>query len=112
MSIAIYDATRNYRRIGHADLRNQLTRSASSMASNIVEGAGSSTNEDFARFLDHSIKSANETEGHLLTARDLRLMSEELWKRFTDETVEIRKMTYSYRNKVRASAKDKRKRRD
>ena len=53
--------------------------------------------KEFARFLDMSIKSANETEGHLLKARDLDLLSSEEWRAFTAQTVEIRKMTYSYR---------------
>ena len=50
-----------------------------------------------SRFLDMSIKSANETEGHLLKARDLDLFSPDEWQSFTAETIEIRKMTYSYR---------------
>jgi len=50
-----------------------------------------------------SIKSANETEGHLLTARDLALFSLDEWEKFTAETIEIRKMTYGYRKKLLAS---------
>ena len=58
---------------------------------------------EFARFLDMSIKSANETEGDLLTARDLALFSLDEWEKFTAETIEIRKMTYGYRKKLLAS---------
>jgi four helix bundle protein len=50
-----------------------------------------------------SIESANETEYHLLVARDLDLFSVEEWERYTAETIEIRKMTYSYRKKVVSS---------
>ena len=53
-----------------------------------------------------SIKSANETEGHLLTARDLDLFTLDERQRFTTETIEIRKMTYSYRKKLLASEKE------
>jgi hypothetical protein len=53
-----------------------------------------------ARYLDVSIKSANETEYHLLESRDFSLISSEDWQRFTAETIEIRKMTYGYRKKV------------
>ena len=57
-----------------------------------------------------SIKSANETEGHLLKARDLDLFSPNEWQGFTGEVIEIRKMTYSYRrtmlaNDAKANAK-------
>jgi four helix bundle protein len=58
---------------------------------------------EFARFLDMSIKSANETEGHLLSARDLELFTSDEWHKFNSETIEIRKMVYSYRKKVLAS---------
>ena len=46
------------------------------------------------------IKSANEAEGHLLSARDLGLISQYEWERFTGETIEIRKMVYTYRKRV------------
>ena len=39
-----------------------------------------------------SIKSANQTEGQLPTARDLDLFSLDEWQKFTAETIEIRKM--------------------
>jgi len=58
----------------------------------VVEGA--------AVTLDISIKSANETEGHLLSARDLALLSLDEWQRFTREMIEIRKTVYTYRKRV------------
>jgi len=71
-----------------------------SIGDNIVEGCGASTNEDFAKFLDSSIKSANETEGHLLKAKDLGLISHRDWQTHSNETLEVRKMTFGYRKKV------------
>ena len=103
LSIALHKETRHFARAGHSRLRAQLTGAADSIGDNIVEGCGAATNKEFGRFLDISIKSANETEGHLLKARDLGLMSQEKWQRYTDETVEIRKMTYGYRKKVLSS---------
>jgi four helix bundle protein len=70
-----------------------------------MEGAGAATAKEFARFLDMSIKSANEVEGHLLKARDLDLFSPEEWQTFTTEVIEIRKMTYSYRRTMLANDK-------
>ena len=52
-----------------------------------------------------SIKSANETEGHLLKARDLDLFSPDEWQAYTAEAIEIRKMTYSYRRTMLANDK-------
>ena len=100
LGIALHRATRNYARRGFSHLRTQLTKAADSIAATIVEGCGAATNKEFARFLDMSIKSANETEHHLLTAKDHGLMSPDAWQRFTAETIEVRKMTYGYRRSV------------
>jgi four helix bundle protein len=105
LAIGLHRLTRSFARARHAHLRGQLTRAADSISTNIVEGCGAATNKEFARFLDISIKSANETEHHLLSARELELVSPDDWRRFTAETVEIRKMTYAYRKKVLESSR-------
>ena len=56
--------------------------------------------KEFARFLDMSIKSASETEYHLLRARDKNALTDANWSRFAQETVEIRRMTYAYRKTI------------
>ena len=81
-------------------MRAQLTDAAESIGANIVEGCGAPTNKDFGRFLANSIKSANETEYHLLCARDFGLIPRNLWRRLTIETIEVRKMIYTYRQRV------------
>jgi len=75
-------------------------RAADSIKTNIAEGCGTDSNRELARFLDMSIKSSNETENHLISVHDLELMPREQWLRYSAETVEIRKMTYAYRQKV------------
>jgi four helix bundle protein len=100
MAIALHKCTRKFSRAGYARLRAQLTGAADSVKDTIAEGCGAATNREFARFLDMSIKSANETEGHLVAARDLGLFSLDVWRKFTAETIEIRKMVYVYRRKV------------
>ena len=103
LSIAVHKLVDSF--AGHAHLKSQLTRAADSIASNIVEGCGAETNKEFARFLDISIKSANETEYRLLSARDLELISDQTWQHHSGETVEIRKMIYGYRKKLLASSR-------
>ena len=97
LSIGIHRLARDFGRKGHAKLRAQLTSSAHSIPTNIVEGCGAVTHREFARYLDISIKSANETEYHLLSSRDLQLISRADWQRYTTETIEVRKMIYVYR---------------
>ena len=100
LAIALHRLAAGFPRPGHAHLRSQLTRAADSISTNIVEGCGAATHKEFARYLEISIKSANETEHHLLAARDLGLLSPEAWQKHTTETVEIRKMIYTYRKRV------------
>ena len=100
LAIAIHRFARDFGRKGHAKLRAQLTNAAHSIATNIVEGCGAVTHKEFARFLDISIKSANETEYHLLTCHDLDLISDADWKKYTRETTEVRKMVYAYRTAI------------
>ncbi|HKW46586.1 MAG TPA: four helix bundle protein [Gemmatimonadaceae bacterium] len=106
LAIALHQRTRNFGRLGHARLRNQLTGAGDSVHDTIAEGCGAATSKEFARFLDMSIKSLNETEGHLLTARDLHLFSLDEWEKYNSETIEIRKMTYTYRRKVVETAEN------
>jgi four helix bundle protein len=100
LSIALHQRTRKFSRAGYARLAAQLTGVVDSIKDNIAEGCGAATNKEFARFLDMSVKSANETEGHLLSTRDLDLFSSDEWQKFNNETIEIRKMVYTYRKKV------------
>ena len=100
MAIELYKRTANYGRIGYGRLSSQLTGAADSIKTNIAEGCGAASNREFARFLEMSIKSATETENHLITVYDLKLMSRESWLRYSTETVEIRRMIFSYREKL------------
>ena len=100
LSIAIHKLVRSFSRRGHGQLKSQLTRAAGSIATNIVEGCGAPTNKEFARYLAMSIDTANETEYHLLCSRDLALIPENEWSKFTTETVEVRKMIVGYRKRV------------
>ena len=105
LAIALHKRTRNFSRLGYSRLRAQLTAAADSIGDTIMEGAGAATAKEFARFLDMSIKSANEVEGHLLKARDLNLFSPEEWQSLTAEVIEIRKMTFGYRRTMLANDK-------
>ena len=100
LAISIHKIACGFTRAGFSHLRSQLTRAAESISDNIAEGCGASTRKDLAKFLDSAIKSANETEHHLLKAKDLGLISPEAWQSHTQETIEVRKMTFGYRKKV------------
>ena len=100
LAMAIHEAARALRGHEFATLRSQLTRAADSVAATIVEGCGAASVREFARYLDMSIKSASETEYHLLSARDRRVLAHRRWRTLSAEVVEIRRMVYAYRKRL------------
>lgn len=100
LAIAIHETVRRLRGNEFVALRSQFTRAADSVAATIVEGCGAASAREFARFLDMSIKSASETEYHLVSARDRGALRHERWRRLSSEAVAIRRMTYTYRKRL------------
>lgn len=98
--IAVRRATRAFPRRGYAGLESQTARAAESVLFNIIEGCGTRTPKDFARFLDSSIKSSKELEGQLELAKDYGVLKLREWSALAAETVEIRRMTCGLRAKV------------
>ena len=106
LCIAVRRATRAFPRRGYAGLESQTARAAESVLFNIIEGCGTRTAKDFARFLDSSIKSSKELEGQLELAKDYGVLRPEEWTALANETVEIRRMTCGLRARVLARQSD------
>jgi four helix bundle protein len=100
LAINIHEMTRGFRGTHLSGLRSQMTRAADSIAATIVEGCGASTQRELARYLDISIKSASETEYHLLSARDRKIIRIDDWQHLSNEVSEIRRMIFVYRRRV------------
>jgi four helix bundle protein len=77
-----------------------MVNAAESIAFNIVEGCGSASSKEFARFLDISIKSTCELEYQLQLATDCNLLSRHAWSPLSAEAIEIRRMLCGLRRKV------------
>jgi four helix bundle protein len=99
-ALEVRKATNAFPRSGYAAVKSQMTRAAESIAFNIVEGCGTRTDADFARFLDMSIKSAFELESQLTLTKDYGVLAHETWESLSKETIEVRKMTCGLRSKV------------
>ena len=107
LAVEVRRATRRFPRAGYGPLQSQTTRAAESVVLNIVEGCGASSPKDFARFLDHSIKSTAELESQLELAKDYGALGSREYRTLTRETVEIRRMICTYRAKVLVTAKSR-----
>lgn len=69
--VAIYKVTKKFPAEEKFRLIDQICRSASSVAANIVEGNSRQYKKEFLQFLYLSRGSLEETKYHLLLARDL-----------------------------------------
>jgi len=70
----------------------QLLRAATSIGANIIEAQAASSRKDFVNFLNHALKSGNETKFWLALSKDLdsKLIPEiEKLLKETDELVKI-----------------------
>jgi four helix bundle protein len=100
LALAVRRASLTFPRKGYASLRTQITRAAESIVFTIAEGCGAASQPEFARFLDMSIKSANEIEAQLELARDYEVLNSSAWQTMTNRVVVLRRMLYALRSKV------------
>lgn len=73
-------------------IADQLIRAATSIGANIIEAQAASSRRDFVNFLNHGLKSGNETKFWLALAKDLdnKLIPEiQLLLKETDELTKI-----------------------
>ena len=73
-------------------ITDQLLRAATSIGANIIEAQAASSKRDFINFLNHALKSGNETKFWLALAKDLdiKLVEEiNVLLKETDELVKI-----------------------
>jgi four helix bundle protein len=92
LAVAVHALTEEMPRKSNTELIDQLRRAALSVPANIVEGAGSATNKEFARFLKIAFSSANELEYHLQFAADTGVVPQVIFSARQAEVVEVRKM--------------------
>ncbi|WP_228400673.1 four helix bundle protein [Chryseobacterium taeanense] len=81
-------------------LTSQIRRASVSIATNIAEGCGRSTDKEFARFLEISIGSTNETEYLLFLSCDLGFTSEDKLSSLNPQLNLIRQKLIQLRKKL------------
>lgn len=82
-------------------LTSQLKRAAVSISANIAEGCGKSTDKDFARYLNISLGSINESEYYIILAKDLGYIEVSKYVELEILTQEVKKMLLSLLKIVR-----------
>jgi four helix bundle protein len=89
LAVRIYEVLRDCKDYG---LKEQMTRSAVSIPSNISEGAERDSKQDFIRFLRISKGSAAELRTQLYIANQIGILSGDVRKELVKDLVEISSM--------------------
>lgn len=100
--LEIYKLTKNFPQEEKYSLVDQIKRSSSSIAANIVEGNERKTKKEFVQFLYQAKGSCGETKYHLLLSRDLGYLDIENYQKLNQKMIEISKMLSSFINYLRS----------
>jgi four helix bundle protein len=100
LAIATRRATREFPRVGYGSLQSQITRAAESIVLTLVEGCGTASQREFARFIDMAIKSSTEVEAQLEIAREYGALPNAKWQTLTHEVVSVRRQLCALRSRV------------
>ena len=104
LALAVYQATGNFPKHELYNLTNQFRRAASSIPTNIAEGAGRFTEAEFARFLQIAMGSASEVAYLLILTRDLGYLEDENYTKLAASTDEIQRMLRSFITKLKSNS--------
>jgi four helix bundle protein len=101
LTLAVYQATTAFPKEELYGLTSQMRRSAASIPTNIAEGCGRGSDDDFRRFLQIAMGSASELEYHVLLAHDLGYLAAGDGDRLTAAIIEVKRMLASLITKIR-----------
>lgn len=95
-SADIFELTRRSPFSGDKRLVAQINDSSESVMSNIAEGFGRATQEQFIMFLGYALGSLDETQSHLCAAYDRGYLDKDQFARLFREGTVIRKLTVAF----------------
>jgi four helix bundle protein len=100
LTLRIYSITQTFPKDEVYGLVSQMRRSSSSTPTNIAEGCGRNSPVELNRFLVIAAGSLSELQYQCILSKDLKFLSESIFKELSDEIIQIRKMIYSYSAKL------------
>jgi four helix bundle protein len=98
--VKIYEMTHKFPNDELYGLTSQIRRCAVSIPSNIAEGSGRNTKNDFKNFLGISYASTCELETQLIIANRIHFIDDNTLIHFQNEISEIQKMTWSLKKSL------------
>ena len=101
----VYRITRKLPKEEQFGLTSQLRRAAVSVPSNIAEGYGRNSNQDFIKFLRHANGSLFELQTQLIICLNLEFLNHEDFQSLEDQTREVERMNSSLINAIQNKSK-------
>jgi four helix bundle protein len=92
LAVDVYKTTKNFPSEERYGITSQIQRSAVSIPSNIAEGAGRNTNNEFNHFLGITSGSSNELETQIIIANRLDYLNTESFNQITKQILDIQNM--------------------
>ena len=92
LALNIHERTKKFPEIERYDITSQIRRCSKSIPTNIAEGYGRQSRDEFKRFARISLGSCNEMQVHLSFCKDLGYISKEEYERYQREYNEVGKM--------------------
>lgn len=100
LTTEIYQTTKLFPESEKFNLVSQMQRAATSIASNIAEGAGRNSSALFKQFLTIALGSAYELETQIIISNKLYYINDECCNGLLKNTQEIQKMIYGLHNSI------------
>lgn len=94
LTLSLYQITSTFPKEEFYGITSQIRRAVSSIPTNIAEGCGKDSDNDFCRYLSISTGSASEVEYLMILAKDLKYISVEEYEIFIEELITIKKQLY------------------
>jgi len=101
LTLRVYNLTQSFPKEELYGLVSQMRRSASSIPTNIAEGCGRNSFIELNRFLVIAAGSSSELQYQFILSKDLKYIDDSIFKELFDEVTQIRKMIYSYCEKLK-----------
>jgi four helix bundle protein len=96
----IYNLTKKFPADEKFGLTQQMRRAVVSIPSNIAEGSGRGTNNDFLHFIDIANGSAREVETQLYLALDLQYIFPTEFDNIIMKLTDLERLIYNFKNSL------------
>ncbi len=100
----IYELTSSFPANEKYGIVSQMTRAAVSVPSNIAEGAGRSSNKDFANFLSIAIGSIFELHTQVVICGQIGFLDTETVQQLEKQTFTLQQQILTYKQRIEGSA--------